>query len=424
MAYLSHWYDKNWRWFLLGCLFLATFLNYFDRQTLGIAITPIAEEFGLSNAQRGNLLSAFLFTYAGAHLFIGFITDRIKNIRVFFPIMVLGWSVSTILVGFVQNYESILWLRYLLGIWEAVNFPIGIMLIAKVFPKNERSLATGIFGSGAFVATLLAPKMVIFFSNHYDWRVSFVFAGSLGILWLIPWFFVLRDPNKRSSLLNSSNEEKVKLPVGSPMEVLRSPGTWIVAIMGIGLIPCLYFSTQWLPTYFTDVLDLPYDQQLGNFLLIIYLMLDTGLWVGGYIVMRLAKSGTSILMSRKIVIGIAYLMILVVLVVPYLQNISLIVFAFALFVFGIGMFLANQHAFKQDVVVNQVAAVAAIVGFTEMMFTAFVIKEIGIWSNVSENYYFVFYMLSGFITLAVVVVFLFVNTRWFKLSENQTSLLK
>ena len=79
MAYLSHWYDKNWRWFLLGCLFLATFLNYFDRQTLGIAITPIAEEFGLSNAQRGNLLSAFLFTYAGAHLFIGFITDRIKN---------------------------------------------------------------------------------------------------------------------------------------------------------------------------------------------------------------------------------------------------------------------------------------------------------------------------------------------------------
>jgi sugar phosphate permease len=51
MAYMSHWYDKNWRWFLLGCLFLATFLNYFDRQTLGIAITPIAEEFGLSNAK-------------------------------------------------------------------------------------------------------------------------------------------------------------------------------------------------------------------------------------------------------------------------------------------------------------------------------------------------------------------------------------
>ena len=339
--------------------------------------------------------------------------------------MVLGWSVSTILVGFVRNYESILWLRYLLGVWEAVNFPIGIMLIAKVFPKNERSLATGIFGSGAFVATLLAPKMVIFFSNSYDWRVSFVFAGSLGILWLIPWFFILRDPNRRSSLLNNnSNGEKAKLPIGSPMEVLRSPGTWIVAIMGIGLIPCLYFSTQWLPTYFTDVLDMPYDQQLGNFLLIIYLMLDTGLWIGGYIVMRLARSGTSILMSRKIVIGIAYLMILVVLVVPYLQNISLIVSAFALFVFGIGMFLANQHAFKQDVVVNQVAAVAAIVGFTEMMFTAFVIKEIGIWSNVSENYHFVFYMLSGFITLAVVVVFLFVNTRWFKLSENQTLALK
>ena len=141
-----------------------SYLEFLPEKHTDFIFTIIAEEFGLSNAQRGNLLSAFLFTYAGAHLFIGFITDRIKNIRVFFPIMVLGWSVSTILVGFVQNYESILWLRYLLGIWEAVNFPIGIMLIAKVFPKNERSLATGIFGSGAFVATLLAPKMVIFFS--------------------------------------------------------------------------------------------------------------------------------------------------------------------------------------------------------------------------------------------------------------------
>jgi hypothetical protein len=30
------WYTRNWRWFVLATLFLATFLNYFDRQTLGM----------------------------------------------------------------------------------------------------------------------------------------------------------------------------------------------------------------------------------------------------------------------------------------------------------------------------------------------------------------------------------------------------
>jgi len=220
MKITSNWYNKNWRWFLLGCLFLATFLNYFDRQTLGIAIMPISEEFDLTSAQRGNLLSAFLFTYAGAHLFIGFITDRIRNIRWFFPIMVLGWSLSTILVGFAQDYESVLWLRYILGVWEAVNFPIGIMIIGRVFPQEERSLATGIFGSGAFIATLLAPKTVIFFSNNYDWRMSFIFAGILGALWLIPWFLIFKNPSKRSlEWKNKANLVENK-SVGSPREVL------------------------------------------------------------------------------------------------------------------------------------------------------------------------------------------------------------
>ncbi len=415
---MQQWYKKNWRWFLLGCLFLATFLNYLDRQTLGIAITPIAEELGLSNVQRGNLLSAFLFTYAAAHLFIGFITDRVKNIRLFFPVMVIGWSLSTILVGFARNYETILWLRYLLGIWEAVNFPIGIMIIARTFPRSERSLATGIFGSGAFIATLLAPKMVIFFSNNYDWRMAFILAGMLGILWLVPWLLVYRNEPVTESGTAGPRPAGALAKVGNPLEVVRSPGTWIVAAMGIGLIPCLYFSTQWLPTYFTDVLDIAYDQRLANYLMVIYLMLDVGLWIGGYAVLKLYRSGASILKSRKIVILAGYCLILAILLVPALQEITSIVIAFSAFTLGIGVFLANQHAFKQDVVLNQVAAVAAIVGFVEMMFTAFVIRNIGALSDTSRSYQTVFSLLIAFVTLAAIAATFFVNTKWFRVAEE------
>lgn len=102
------WYERNWRWWVLGTLFLATFLNYFDRQTLGTAIDPIAEEFGLNNIQRGSLLAAFIFSYAFTHLFIGFIIDRIKNVCLFFPIMLIGWSFSTMLVGLANDYTTVL----------------------------------------------------------------------------------------------------------------------------------------------------------------------------------------------------------------------------------------------------------------------------------------------------------------------------
>ena len=77
-------YGKE-RWLILTALFLVTFINYFDRQTLGCAIEPIAAEFGLDNAERGHLLAAFVTSYAIAHLFVGFLTDRVRNVRRFFP---------------------------------------------------------------------------------------------------------------------------------------------------------------------------------------------------------------------------------------------------------------------------------------------------------------------------------------------------
>ncbi len=414
-------YERNWRWWVLATLFLATFLNYFDRQTLGTAIGPISEEFGLDNAQRGQLLSAFVFTYAFTHLFIGGIIDRIDNIRRFFPIMVIGWSLSTMLVGLAQNYATLLGLRYLLGFWEAVNFPLCLMIIARIFPAGERSLASGIFASGAFLATLTAPFFVIYVSNAYDWRLSFVLAGALGVLWLVPWLLIFRRPAERSSLWrqglkpeNILSEKSKTFPNvwQSYRRILRSPGFWGVALLGLGVIPSLYFATQWFPSFFTQSLGQPFDQSLARNLSVIYFMQDAGLWAGGAVVLWLTGRGMSILKSRKLVIAVAYGLMLSILLATQTQSVTASVVIFSIYVFGIGAILANQHAFKQDVDPKQVATVAALVGFIETGFTAFVIKEVGVITSETADFTPVFLLLAGLATFAVMVVFTLLRPKW------------
>lgn len=409
---------------MLGTLFLATFLNYFDRQTLGTAIDPIAEEFGLDNAQIGNLLSAFLVTYAWMHFVVGFLIDRIRNIRWVFPVMVLGWSASTILVGFVDSYIHLIWLRYLLGVWEAVNFPICLMIISRIFPLKERNLAVGIFASGAFLATLAAPPVVIFFSNTYNWRIAFFVAGSLGVLWLIPWLLIFRNPEERTENWNAYNERKtygsgftaqLKDIFYSYFDVLKSPGFWGVTLIGIGIIPSLYFATQWFPRFFTQSLHVPYDQTLSIRLSVIYFMQDVGLWLAGAVILFLASRKFSILKSRKTVIVFAWLLMMSVLVVPQLKSVGWSVFFLSLYVFGIGAFLGNQHAFKQDIVKGSVATVSALVGFFEMNFTSHIIRRIGTMTNESDDFKQVFIMMAGLATFALVVVFVFMKKKWLKM---------
>jgi len=407
---------------VLGTLFLATFLNYFDRQTLGTAIEPISKEFGLDNILRGNLLAAFTLTYALTHFFIGIIIDRVRNLRIFFPVMVLGWSLSTLVMGFVDTYKHMLWLRYLLGFWEAVNFPVCLLIISRIFPAKERSLASGIFASGAFLATLTAPPFVIYFANNFNWRFSFIIAGAAGILWLIPWLLIFRMPEKYSmEWVEKTGHLRQAVSKFSPKEYLkdyllvaRQPGFWGVALIGLGLIPCLYFATQWFPSYFTQGLHHEFNQSLSFKLSLIYFMQDIGLWTGGALVLWLSGK-MSILRSRKTVITVAYVFMMSILLLPLFKSANLSVVILALFVFGIGAFLGNQHAFKQDVLKTKVATVAALVGFIETGFTFLVLRRIGVITSHTHDFTVIFIILSALATFALLMVYVFIRPKWYKI---------
>lgn len=401
-------FTKN-RWWVLLCLFLITFINYFDRQTLGCAIEPIGQEFELDNPQRGALLAAFVTTYAIAHLFMGFITDRIKNIKLFFSLMVVGWSACTIVMGFAQNYESLIACRYALGVFEAVNFPICLMIIASIFPAKERTLASGIFSSGAFLATLAAPKFTIYFSTYYSWRYSFIIAGAIGLLWLLPWFAIYKDKtvHKTQAKLADINSWLTSFRL-----IISKPAFWAVTILGLGIVPCLYFATQWLPSFFTQALGQSYDQALANKLTVIYLFQDMGMWTSGAIVYMLANKGLSVLKSRKIVLSIGYLLLMSIVLAIFVKSAWTCVIVFSVFIFGLGMCLSNQHAFKQDILPGQVAAVAALVGFCETFFTSFVLKRIGVVAGESGDFTLVIIALAVFATIAIFASFLLLRKKW------------
>lgn len=281
-----------------------------------------------------------------------------------------------------------------------------------------RSLASGIFASGAFAATLIAPKSVIYLSSAYDWRFSFVFAGALGFVWLIPWFIIFRDPEKRAIAWNRSlaggGPLRLDRELANLREIFGSPGFWGVTLMGMGLIPILYFATQWLPSYFELALGQEYDQSLGNKLTVIYLTLDIGLWVGGGLIMWMGRRNFSVLRSRKLVISVGCVFVMSLVVLPMVNSVPVTVVVLCLTLLGIGAFLANQHAFKQDIALNQVASVSAWVGCIETTFAAVVVQRVGAMVRGSDDFSAVFYLLCGLAIFTLIVVLVFVRPKWFR----------
>jgi MFS family permease len=225
--------------FLLG---VAVFLNYVDRGSIAVAAPVMKGELGLSNEAYGWAVSAFFWVYAPVQLFAGWLCDRFSVYKLL-AAGILLWAASTLLMGFVGGFFSLLVLRIMLGIGESLAFPGSSKIIARHIPPERRGMANSALAMGIAlgpaVGTLAGGLMVA----HWGWRAMFVVFGLVTLLWLVPWGRTVRA-------LPTSGHFDEGPPV--PLRALvRNWSLWSMSIVHCLGNYCFYFLLAWLPLFLT-----------------------------------------------------------------------------------------------------------------------------------------------------------------------------
>ena len=81
------------RWWIIGLIFLATLINYIDRQTVSVLKKSITDDLGLSNPDYAAIQNAFLIAYAISQMLSGRLYDAVGT-RVGFAISIVVWSIA------------------------------------------------------------------------------------------------------------------------------------------------------------------------------------------------------------------------------------------------------------------------------------------------------------------------------------------
>jgi MFS family permease len=145
------------KWGLCILLFLATTLNYLDRQVLSVLAPTVQAEIHFGNEKLGWLFSVFYITYAVGQMAIGTVLDR-TSLRIFYASRSSpGLGIGRCGAG--NRFVSLLVLRGLLGVMEAPNWPSALRILSRALPPKERTLGNGIFTSGTSVGALIAPAL-------------------------------------------------------------------------------------------------------------------------------------------------------------------------------------------------------------------------------------------------------------------------
>ena len=177
-----------WTWYVCFILFLATVLNYLDRQTMANCAPLIKKDFQLSNEQWGHLLGAFRGTYGYMQIAAGYVADRF-SVRIVYALAVGLWSAAGAAAAFVAGPAVMAWTRRVLGVGEAFNWPCALRVTANMLPPEDRGLANGFFSSGAATGSLIAPLVIVPIAKAFGWRMAFFFIGALGAVWILLWWF-------------------------------------------------------------------------------------------------------------------------------------------------------------------------------------------------------------------------------------------
>ena len=321
----------NWRWWMVVLLFVATTVNYMDRQVLSLTWKEfIAPEFHWTDSDYGTITAVFSLFYAFAMLFAGKFVDWMGTKKGY--LWAIGiWSFGACahaLCGWatmhINGYETIeammavekgtaaalaissvsVWLflaaRAILALGEAGNFPAAIKTTAEYFPKKDRAFATSIFNAGASVGALVAPATIPPLAAWLGWEMAFVIIGALGFLWMGFWVFMYDKPEKSKHVNKAEleyilqDDEVEEAPVKETAEedaktipflkCFTYRQTWSFIAGKFFTDGVWWFYLFWAPAYFQDQFGYKASSGTGMMLIITLYTIVTIISIfGGYL---------------------------------------------------------------------------------------------------------------------------------------------
>lgn len=252
---------------VLGSLFLISVVTYVDRVNISVTARQMMPAFGLTDQQMGHVFSAFVLGYALCQIPGGWIGDQ-WGARMVLTGALIWWSLFTGLTavaGVLPLVEitgvmgSLLVIRFLLGVGEAVALPNFNRAVADWVPHDRRGLGIGIAIGGIGVGAALTPPLAAWIMVNWGWQVVFYLCSALGLLVAAMWMYSAKNTRPAARFPFRDDDQPKALagygPAGPvPWKRLAGNSTlrWLVLSYScLGYVAYVYMS--WFYLYLVNV---------------------------------------------------------------------------------------------------------------------------------------------------------------------------
>lgn len=404
------------RWYIITLIAIATVINYIDRNALAVMWPDISKDVGLTKDDYAAIISFFMVAYALGQSLSGRLIDKVGT-RLGFVITIFVWSVSCMLHGLGRSLATFGFFRAMLGLSEAGNWPGATKANAEWFPIKERAFAQGIFNAGASIGAVISAPLVAFLYLLVGWKATFVLIGLLGIVWIIPWWFINRAAPDGHPWLTPEEKEYIlsgqKVATAAPTdervlswgELLSYKESWSVILSRFFLDPVWWLFVNWLPIYLAEVFGFDI-KQIGIFAWVPYVGAAAGSLLGGWYSGHLIKRGWAVGKARKWAILLGGIISFPALIATaYAADPVAAVLLIAVILFGFQVSINNIQTLPSDLFsgksVGSLAGLGGTSAVAGVLISTWIVPAIS-----QQGYLLVFLLAAALVPLAVASVYL------------------
>jgi MFS family permease len=398
-------------WSILALLAIGVLIAFVDRTSISavMADKSFVAHFGLTDIQRGWIGSAFFWSYGLFQVPMGWIVDR-YGVKVPYTICFVLWCLATALTGLVNTVFMLVIMRLIIGAAEGVVMPASYRWIRHNFSERHNGTAVGIFAMGNKFGPAIGAPVAAWLIVNYDWRLMFIVTGAIGLVWLVPWMFMVKNDFPK---LADRAEAARQASVVSFGEIMKSPVVWGAMISNFCYGYFTFYCMTWMPSYLVEKRGLSLEKS-SLFTFFSFAGIAIVAVIAGWAADRIIARGGDPVRVRKLFVVAGFFGGCTVLLGAYADTLGMALFWNVFSLSFLGLATANNLALARLTLIPK-PAVGLVTGVQQVAtsISGGVAASLSGWLlHISGGYTLPMFVIFGFLIIGAVSTWVLMQPKW------------
>ena len=184
--------NDSYKWWLLANVMIGTFMAVLDATIVNVGLPKIMASFGVGIDKIEWVLTAYMLALAVMLPTSGWLADRFGYKRMYFLGLMI-FTLGSALCGLSNDENTLIMSRVIQGLGAGIVMPLGMAIISREFPPNQRGMALGFWSIAAAASVSFGPLIGGYLVDNFSWQLIFDVNLPVGILGMVATVVIQRE---------------------------------------------------------------------------------------------------------------------------------------------------------------------------------------------------------------------------------------